>query len=420
MSELSVPDAPDATEAEDQETAQGKGMGREFRLLWSADLIATLGDGALVAAIPLLAKSLTSDPSLVAGVATARTLPWLLLALIGGAIVDRFDRRRLMVGAQIAQVALVAVVAVIATFDLAQIWMLYVLAFGVGCAEILFTGASQALVPTLVKSDHLEAANGRLVATASVSREFAGPPLGAALFAFAIPLPFWLNAIAFFVSLLLLSRIRATGRPPRPEQPTAMRTEIAEGLRWLAKNRLPRTLTLIAGSGNFCESMALATLVLFSHDVLGIGDRGYGLLLAAMAIGGVIGGLVSNRVVDRFGARQVAIGVQVVCPLAWLAIGLVGRDPVTVVALFTLFSIALSMWNVVSWSVRQRLIPNELMGRVSGAGRMFAFGAMPLGALVGGFVADWLGLVAPWIIGGVLSLLVAAFALPALRKWDGE
>lgn len=394
------------------------GAGREFRFLWSAGLIATLGDGALVAAVPLMAKSLTTDPALVAGVATARTLPWLLLALIGGAIVDRLDRRRLMVGAQTAQVGLVVVLAFIAGLGLAQIWMLYVLAFGIGVAELLFTGASQALVPTIVAEEELEGANGRLVAAESVSREFAGPPLGAALFTFASPLPFWLNAVAFSISLLLLSRIRPTGRPPRPEVQRAMFTEIGEGLRWLVRNRLPRTLTLIAGCGNFAEAMALSTLVLFAHQVLGLGDRGYGVLLATMAIGGVVGGMVSKRVVDRLGARQVAIGVQIISPLAWLAIGFVGRDPVTVVALFTLFSVALAMWNVVSWSVRQRMIPNELMGRVSGAGRMFSFGAMPLGALAGGFVADWLGLVAPWIIGGLLSLTVAAFALPALRRWD--
>ena len=161
------------------------------------------------------------------------------------------------------------------------------------------------------------------------------------------------------------------------------------GLKWLRGHRLPLTLTLIAGAGNFCEAMALSTLVLFAHDVLHLSDRGFGLLLAAMAAGGIVGSLVSSRVVSRFGGLKVAVTVQIIGPVVWLAIGVFGRDPITVVALFSVFSIALAMWNVVSASVRQRVVPSELLGRVSGACRMASYGGLPLGALVGGFVAHW-------------------------------
>src|SRR5690606_12596436 len=271
---------------------------------------------------------------------------------------------------------------------------------------------------TLVGRDRLEQANGRIITTHQVSKQFAGPPLGAALFAFAMPLPFWLNAATFAVSVVLISRIRPVGPPARTRARRALLPEIGEGLRWLMRNRLPRVLTLSAGAANFCEYMALSVMVLFAADVLHLDDRGFGVLLATMAIGGVIGGVFSGRIVARFGARQVAIAAQFVCPLAWLAIGTVGRDPVTVVVLFAAFSMAISLWSVVALSVRQRLIPDALLGRVTSASRMFSYGAMPLGALAGGFVAKHFGLVAPWVLGGALSLCVTLLALPAMLRWE--
>jgi predicted MFS family arabinose efflux permease len=388
-----------------------------FHNLWAANLVSTLGDGMLLAVIPLMAKSLTADPQLIAGVATAGSAPW-LLALLGGVVVDRYDRRLLMTWAQVIQAAVVAVMAVVVTLGLGQLWMLYLLAFCIGAAEVLFTAASQAFVPTLVGREHLETANGRLIATQQVSKQFLGPPLGAALFAFAMPFPFWVNVATFTLSVLLISRIRRVGRPVRSGARRSVPSEIGEGLRWLVRHRLPRVLTLSAGAGNFCEYMALSVLVLFATDVLGMSDSGFGLLLGAMAVGGVIGGLLSARIVSWFGARQVALGAMVVCPLAWLAIGLWARNPVTLVALFTAFSIAISLWSVVALSVRQRLIPDELLGRVTSASRMLTFGAMPLGALAGGYVARQFGLVAPWIVGGLLSLAVTVLALPALVRWD--
>jgi MFS family permease len=389
----------------------------EFHYLWSATGIATLGDGVLLAAIPLVAKSLTDDPQLIAGVATAGTVPW-LLALVGGVVVDRYDRRLLMTWAQVTQAVLVAAIASIVMFGLTQLWMLYLLAFGIGAAEVLFTAASQAFVPTLVGRDRLEVANGRIITTQQVSKQFLGPPLGAALFAFAMPLPFWLNAVTFAVSVLLIARIRRVGPPTGTGARRSIVAEIGEGLRWLVRHRLARVLTLSAGAGNFCEWMALSVLVLFSSEVLQLSDRGFGFLLGAMAIGGVIGGLLSGRIVAWFGARQVAIGAQVVCPLAWLAIGLVGRDPITVVALFTVFSIAISLWSVVALSARQRVIPDALLGRVTAASRMLTFGAIPLGALAGGYIAKEFGLIAPWIVGGLLSLAVTLLTLPAMLRWD--
>ncbi|WP_405773730.1 MFS transporter [Streptomyces sp. NBC_00859] len=395
-------------------------MGRDWFLLWSAGAVSTLGDGALLAALPLLAHRLTDDPRLISGITLAAGLPWLLLAVIGGTIVDRFDRRRLMVAAQVGQGLLVAGIALTATLGLHQVWPLYVLAFGVGTGDVLFSGANQALVVNVVPSDLLEAANGRQIATESVTRDFAGPPLGAALFAFWLPLPFWIDALTFLTSLLLVLRIRRLPRQERVNAPASLFAGTAEGLRFLLGHRLLRNLSLMAAASNFCKTMALSTLVLFARDILHVGDSGYGLLLAAMAVGGVLGGLASKRLVDRFGGRAVALTVQLAGPFIWFAIGVLGRSALVVVALFTLRSASLSVWNVVSGTLKQRLTPNALLGRVSGAGRMLAYGAIPLGALAGGMVADSYGLVAPWTVGAVLNLAVVLLALPTLRRWDND
>lgn len=414
----SVSQAPAVADA-DPPAAVPTGLGRDFNHLLTASLISTLGDGALVAALPLLAESLTTNPVQISGVAAASTFPWLLLSVIGGAIADRYDRRWLMIRAQAVQGVLVGAVALLATLHLTQLWMIYLLAFGLGSAEIIFTNSSQATVPALVDRRGLDLANGRLGASIEVSKSFAGPPLGAALFAFALPAPFWLDAVSFALSLLLISRIRANTRPNRQGARPALLTDVKEGLKWLGGHRLPLSLTLIAGAGNFCEQMALGTLVLFAHSILHLGSRGYGLLLATMAIGGVLGSLVAPRVVERFGGLRVAVFTQIVGPLVWLSIGLFGRTAVTVVALFTVFSVVLAMWNVVASSTRQRAVPGELMGRVTGAGRMASSGALPLGSLAGGFLARSEGLIAPWIFGALLNMLVVVFAVPILlRSWN--
>jgi predicted MFS family arabinose efflux permease len=389
-----------------------------FRHLWSASLVSTLGDGALLSALPLLAASLTRDPRLISAVTVTGRLPWLTLALFGGVIVDRLDRHRLMLWAQAGQMLLVTLITLVVVLGLSRIWMLCVFAFAIGCGDVLFQGSSQALVPAIVGRDDLDAANGRLVAVEAVSHDFLGPPAGSVLFALAVAAPFGFDAVSFAISLLLIRRIKPPPRAVTAAPRRAMLAEIGEGLRWLTRARLPRTLTLITAGGNFCEAMALSLLVLFARQVLGVGGVGYGVLLAAMAAGGVVGGIFSAKVVHRLGARTVAIAVEVISPAAWLAIAAFGRNMIVVVAMFTVFSLALSMWNVVSMSTRQRLVPNELLGRVVSASRMLAYGATPLGALAGGFVASEYGLIAPWLVGGVLSLLVAVVSLPSLWRWD--
>jgi MFS family permease len=404
-------------------------VNRDWRLLWAANGISSLGDGALLAALPLLAATLTRDPRLIAGVTAWGTLPWLLAALPAGALADRTDGRRLMSGAQLLQGVLVAVLAVLSMVHAGriagEIAVVYAVAFAIGVAETAVKGAGQTLVPAIVPPEQLERANGRFGATQFAAEEFLGPPLGSLLFAVATPLPFWVDAATFAVSAMLVLRMRARRRPHRaplghlphlPHLPHRS-VKVAEGLRWLARHPLLRVLSGLAAVANLANTMALSTLVLFATQRLHIGPGGYGLLLGAMAAGGVLGSLVSRVVIERLGGRAVVTTTVMLTPAAQLAIAFAGRDPVTVAVLAVVCSACASLWNVATMSLRQRLVPAELRGRVGNAGLALAWGAQPVGAVLGGLVAGSFGLAAPWLLAGLLRLVTALAAMPALRRW---
>lgn len=391
-------------------------LGPDWNRLWSAGASSLLGDGMLVAAMPLLATTITTDARQIAAVATAGGLPWLVLSLPAGALADRLDRRALMLGSQGVQAALAAVIAILATTGTAQIWMLCVLAFGMVSAETVFRGAGEAVVPAIVAREHLVAANARQQASLFIAQQSIGPPLGAALFSLALPLPFWLHTVTFAVSLLLISRIRSRpGFRPRVADQSIV-ADVAEGLRWLARSPLIRTLTGLAAVANMATFMAMSTMVLYAEQVLRLDERGYGLLLGAIALGGVLGALISNRVVSWFGLRRALLIVPFLAPLTMLAIGFFGREAVTVGVLAAGGTLGLSLWNVVSFTLRQLHVPTELLGRVGGAAKMIAFGASPIGAMAGGFIAYRWGLAAPWIAAGAFRLLITLLALPVLSR----
>ncbi len=396
-------------------------MNRDWRLLWAANGISSLGDGALLAALPLLAATLTRDPRLIAGVTAWGTLPWLLAALPAGALADRSDGRRLMSRAQWLQGALVTVLAVLSVVHAGQIAVLYLVAFAIGVAETAVKAAGQTLVPDIVPPDQLERANGRFGATQFAAEEFLGPPLGSLLFALATPLPFWVDAVTFAISALLVARLRVRRRhrPPLPPgPPLPPRTvNVWEGLRWLARHPLLRVLSGLAAVANLANTMALSTLVLFATQRLHLGPGGYGVLLGAMAAGGVLGSLLSRVAIEHLGGRAVVTTTILLTPAAQLAIAVLGRDPVTVAALAVVGSACASLWNVATMSLRQRLVPADLRGRVGNAGLALAWGAQPVGAVLGGLAAGAFGMAAPWLLAGLLRLVTALVALPALRRW---
>jgi MFS family permease len=386
-------------------------LGGPYWRIWWANTVSSLGDGALVAALPLLAVTITRDPRLIAVVSAAFFLPWLLLSLPVGAMVDRYDRGTLMWRAQVVQGVVVAAIAVLAAFHAADIALLTAAGFCIGAAEVVFSNAAQAVLPQLVPADLLPKANGNLQVSMTTGETFLGPPLGSVLFAVARILPFGLDAGSFAVSAALLSRLpRFPRSAPDDRRPAA---RIAEGLRWLLHHRLLRVVAVLLGVMGFCSQMGQAVLVLLATQDLHVGTRGYGLLWTASAVGSILGGLVCPALTRRLGQLPSLIMAMAVTALMFAGIGL-APDAVVAGVLMAGNGFSATMWNVVTISLRQRIVPADLLGRVNSVYRMLGWGLMPAGALAGGLVAHAAGLRAPYVIGGVVSAIALVVALPVL------
>lgn len=276
-------------------------LGADFGKLWTASAVSNIGDGVTIAAGPLLVASFTTDPALVAGAIFVQQLPWLLLALISGAYVDRLDRRRLIVMVNLLRgLALGALALAMATGG-AQIPLVYAVFFLLGVGETLADTASAAFLPAIVPPDGLAGANARLMATFTIGNQFIAKPLGAWLFVVAAALPFGVDALTFVVAAALVSTIRPVpAEPPGPR--TTLRADIAAGLHWLWRHRLLRTLAVSMGLANVVFCAAFAIFVLYSRQRLGLSDVGYGLLLTTFAVGGLLGTALASRLQVRFGA----------------------------------------------------------------------------------------------------------------------
>jgi MFS family permease len=388
-------------------------LGRPYWRLWWANTISSTGDGAFVAALPLLAVTITRDPRLVSVVTAATYLPWLLLSLPAGAVVDRYDRATLMWRAQAVQGAVVAVVAILIVVHQADIEVLAAGGFLLGSAEVIFSNAAQAVLPALVPPDLLAKANGSQQVSLTVGESFVGPPVGSLLFAAAAALPFGLDAASFAGSAALVATLPRSRSAPDSASRQKIRAQIAEGLRWLVRHRLIRVVAVLLGIYNFANQMGQAILVLLATQTLHVSTRGYGLLLSASAVGSVVGGLVNPVLTRKLGLLPSLILPGVVDAGAFVGIGL-APDPVVVAALLAVQGFSVAMWNVVTVTLRQQIVPGHLLGRVNSVYRMLGWGLMPLGALAGGFVAHAAGLRAPYVVAGLLCLLSALVTAPLL------
>jgi predicted MFS family arabinose efflux permease len=318
--------------------------------------------------------------------------------------------------AQAVQAAVVTIIAVLVVVHQANIEALAAGGLLLGSAEVIFSNAAQSVLPALVPPELLSKANGSQQVSLTVGESFLGPPVGSLLFAAAAALPFGLDAASFAGSAALLGRLPRTGEASRNAENAKripIRAQIAEGLRWLARHRLLRVVAVLLGIYNFANQMGQAILVLLATQTLHVSTRGYGLLLAASAVGSVVGGLVNPILTRRMGMLPSLVLPALVDAAAFVGIGL-APGPVVVAALLAAQGFSVAMWNVVTVTLRQRVVPGHLLGRVNSVYRMLGWGLMPLGALAGGFVAHAAGLRAPYVVAGLLCGLSALAALPLL------
>ena len=386
-------------------------LGLPFWQLWSASAVSNLADGLVKIALPLVAVSLTDSPGLVAGITLAVTLPWLLFALPAGALADRVDRRIAMVIANVVRAAGVAVLAVALVLGLesspAAIWALYAVALLLGTAETIYDTCAQSILPQVVARDQLPRANGRLIAAELTANEFVGPPLGGLLVAagvaaaFATPAALWAAAVG---TLLLL---RGSFAVPRTEERTTVRADVAEGLRYLWRHRLLRTLAAMTGLFNFATNATFAVFVLYAvgpDSAMGLTEVTFGLLFATIAAGNLIGALLADPIIRRLG-RSRSLFLGILGGVGTVGIAAVTTIPLVIATAFLIGGLTNALWNVVAVSLRQRITPDRILGRINSSYRLVAWGTRPLGAAAGGLLGELLGLRAVFAVAAALILV---------------
>ncbi|WP_345563918.1 MFS transporter [Nonomuraea rosea] len=390
-------------------------LGADFSKLWTASAVSNIGDGITMAAGPLLVASLTADPALVAGAAFAQRLPWLLFSLISGAYVDRLDRRKLIVVVNLLRGLVLGALAVSVATGTTGIPVIYLAFFLLGVGETLADTASAALLPAIVPPERLAAANARLMATFTVANQFLAKPLGAGLFAVAAALPFGVDAVSFAVAAALVATVRPVPAQPYERAPGGLRAEIADGVRWLWRHPLMRTLALSMGLANVVFCAAFAVFVLYARQRLGLSEVGYGVLLTTFGVGGLVGTGVAARLQARFGAAALLRAGLLVEAATHAALAAT-TVPLVAAAVLVVFGVHTMVWGVIAATLRQQVVPGGLLGRVGSVSALFDVGGAAVGSLLGGLLAKAWTITAPYWMAAVVMVAIAVVAWRPLAQ----
>jgi len=384
-------------------------LGADFRWLMASSWTSNIGDGIALSAAPLLIASLTSSPILVAGGAMMQFLPWLLFGLFAGSIADHHDRRRLVMIADGSRAIIVLALVVFLATGEVTVWAVLATSFLYGTAEVFADTAGSTILPMVVKPADLGLGNARLQAGFLVGNQLAGPPLGAFLFAIGSFWPFLVQILCVSLAVVLISRIARTPVPPKDAVPEGEKPHpIREGLRWLRGNKPVRTLVLIILVFNVTWAAPWSVLVLYATDYLDMGAVGFGALTTASALGGLLGTASFGwleRHVSFATLMRVCLSLEV---LMHLAFALTTSGIVAFIIMFGFGAYAF-IWGTISTTVRQRLVPLQLQGRIASVNMVGVFGGLVIGQLLGGLIAQAWGLTAPWwfaFAGSAITLLL--------------
>jgi MFS family permease len=388
------------------DTVAPRRLGSGFRWLLASTIVNNAGDGIAIAAGPLLLASQTRDPFLVSMALLMQYLPSLLFGVVGGVAADRFDRRRTVAIANLGRAAVLGVLTVTIVSGSVNVAVVLAALFVLGTAETFADSASSSLLPGLVARKDLGIANARMQGASLLTNDLVAPPIGAFLFAVGMALPFATNAAAFALGAVLISRVVTSVRVER-EQASSFRADMVEGIRWLVAHPPMRTLALTIFTFNVTFGAAWSILVLYAGDRLGMDAVGFGLLTTASAVGGVVGTLSYGRLERRFSLAQLMrIGLLIETG-THLTFALT-TSPVVALVTMVVFGAHELVWGTTSTVVRQRAVPNELLGRVTGVYRVAIVGGLVIGTPIGGLLARTFGITAPFWFGFVGSALLVA------------
>ena len=395
-------------------------LGSGFNRLWSASILSNLADGVLAVAAPLLAITLTKDPVLIALLSAMISLPWLFFAIPIGLIVDLVDKRHLIALTNTLRFLIAALLALSISTDHITIYWLLGAAFLIGICEVAADTAAQSLIPVILEKQNFERANSRLNISESIIQGFVGAPLSGFLYSAAMFLPFIFNSLGFAIAAIFVLMIPAHLVAPKEIiesqkiERESFLAEIKFGLKHLWRDKNLRGLVSVTTSMGFFFSLAMSTMVLFATEILKVQPKYFGVVMAVIGAGGIVGALAAPKTSKRFGRGRVLAVTIVVSSVAMLLQGFAPNIWFYIPVGFCA-SIAMAHWNILLMSCYQVLIPKEIYGRIHGARRTFVWGIMPIGAFCGGVIANT-GLRSPLIVGGIGTTVISLAAYSMIRR----
>jgi MFS family permease len=392
-----------------------------FRLYLAAQCVSALGSQVALVAIPLTAVGLMHASPFQMGLLNAfERAPYLLIGLLVGVWVDGARRVRLMVGADFTRALLLVTVPLAALWLHLSIVHLMLVGFAIGSMTLIYETAAQALVPTLVPRDRLVAANGNIELVRSTA-QLLGPALaGWFIGLLGAPLALFINVISFVVSGTTVLPLREELPERSPAARPPLKTLIAEGLVFVARDPVLRWIALTAASVNFFSSIAYAVYFLFLKNELSLGSGTIGTIVALTAAGGITGAAVGDRVERAIGRLRtmacavLAVALSYACLPLMLVIS-VPRIPLLVVAAI-LGGLGAIVYTINAVATRQERTPDHLQGRVNVSFRLLVFGTMPLGALLGGWIGQTAGIHTALAVGGIATGAGALWLVPLARR----
>jgi len=409
-----------------------KESNKNFNLLLIASTFSNLADGIAGFAYPWLFSLLTRDPLLISIVSVLVNLPRLIFVLFAGVIADKFNRQKILMYTRLGQVFLTSIFIVLIYLNLDNIpkevqfnepqfeskfliiSAAYLLAFMFGLLEVTRDNAAQAFLPQIVSKNNLPKANGRLFGIEIVTNNFLGTPVGGFLIGLSLITPFIFDTLLMLVSVFFITGIK--GKFERPEDINKDQNTsemIKEGVEWLKNNTLLKRLAIYTGIANFFGSMQFPIMILFAQELIGLNAIQYSFLAYGAAIGGLVGSQVANKINAKLEESKTLL-----ISVALFGIGMfapyVTSNPFIVAGSFGLSSFGSVLWNVQAVSIRQALIPDNLLGRVNSVYRLLALGLNPIGAIFGGAIVKILdnsfsrefALRFPFLLGGIFMLIL--------------
>jgi len=389
--------------------------------MWSAAGISSLGDGMVLVGFPLLALSYTRSPILIAGVAVTAALPWLLVALPAGALADRVNRRRLMVGIETTRFALLGVFGALVLSGSANLAVLYGSVFLLSALGVAFDVTAGAALPSVVIPKLLFKANANLVTAQIVAQEVIGQAIGGIAFAASACLPFVADAATFAASAGLLNRAVPDNQPDTSD--SSFFGDLREGVQWFIRLPLLRVMTGLIASFAFCQALVLGVVVLFAVQNLHMTRSGFGILLGVSAIGYAIAAVGANQIHARLGTGWSIIVAGMAAASAY-AILATTHSPVTAGGALALESAGVMVGNTSARALRQSVVPQELQGRITSTYLMAVRSSVPIGGLAGGLLVEQIGIRDTFLVAGFLQVGILALTAPkllaALRRPSAE